>query len=104
LHSKTTVAYVLNTFEVKKKYGESAFHNKSFVVTFTVGELHTYITVNWFMLKNFKLLEDFTFLDIIRSTISSIAGSSPKSKFKPKVCPRGEYLVSMWLHMLLSRT
>jgi hypothetical protein len=82
----------------------SALQNCSFVVTFKEGELQSYRTLNWFMLKNSKWLEeDFTFPDVFRSTIYSTAGSSPKKKFKPRLCPRGQHPVSMWLHILISR-
>ena len=83
------------------KVSTRSVHNSSSVVTVREGELHTCRTVNLFMLKNSKWLGDFTFLDVIRSTISNIGGSSPKNKFKPKVCPRGQHPVSMWLHMLI---
>jgi hypothetical protein len=80
-----------------------AFYNNNYVVTVREGELHTCRTVNLFMLKNSKWLEDFTFPDVIRSTISSTGVSSPKNKFKPKLCPRAQHPVSVWLHMLIAR-
>jgi hypothetical protein len=81
----------------------SPFYNSSSVVTFREGEFHTCRTVNLFMLKYSKWLEDLTFLGAIRSTVSSTGGSSPKNKFKPNVCPRGQDPVSVWLHLLVSR-
>jgi hypothetical protein len=81
----------------------SAFCNNSSVVTFREGELHICRAVYLFMLKNCKWLVDFTFPDVIRSTISNIEGSSPKNKFKPKMCSMGQHPVSMWLHMPIAR-
>jgi len=81
----------------------SAFCNNSSVVTFREGELHICRAVNLFMLKISKWLVDFTFPDVIRSTISGTGGSSPKNKFKPKMCSLAQHPVSMWLHMLVAR-
>jgi hypothetical protein len=81
----------------------SSFCNNSSVVTFREGELHICRAVKLFMLKNSKWLVDFTFPDVIRSTISGTGGSSHKNKFKPKMCSVGQHLVSMWLHMLVAR-
>jgi hypothetical protein len=62
---------------------DSAFHKSSFLVTLKEGELHTYRTVSWFMLKNSKWLEDY-FSRYNQEHNIQYASSSPKNKFKPK--------------------